>query len=152
VTEIPPGVVAPPGFSEPSFGQRLGGALVDMAVLAGPALLAAALLSPGPATAVGLVLSAAYFIAMHTRDGRTVGKRLVGTRLVDQETGAVPAVGPVATRWLAVAAGSILSLLVPGGEGLAVLYTLVVLVPVLSRPLHQGLHDRVAATVVTRAG
>jgi uncharacterized RDD family membrane protein YckC len=143
---------APPGFVEPTFGQRLLAALADGLLLGGAGvLLRAAFGFPRTTLVVAatIAVAAAYSIACTTLTGRTVGKRLLGTRVVDATTGRPPSPGAATTRWLVLAGGSAIGGLVAALEPLAVVWSVVVLLPVLGGPLHRGLHDRVAGTVVT---
>jgi len=147
----PPALRAPPGFVEPTFGRRLGGALVDLAVLFVPVVLLRATVAGGLGATAALVVVAAYHVVLTARDGRTLGKAAVGTRVVDLESGAVPSPGQALRRWLTVIAGSLVAAIAPALDLVGAIYGVVVLVPILSGPLHRGLHDRVASTVVTAA-
>jgi len=145
----PPALRAPPGFVEPTFGRRIGGALVDLAVLFVPVLLLRSGLEGGLGATAALVVVAAYHVVLTARDGRTLGKAAVRTKVVDVDTGAVPSLGQAARRWLTVIAGSLVAAVIPALDLVAAIYGLVVLLPILSGPLHRGIHDRVASTVVT---
>jgi uncharacterized RDD family membrane protein YckC len=145
---------APPGFVEPMFGQRLLAALVDGLLLGGVGLLlrAAFGLPRNELVVVAtMAMAAAYSIACTTLTGRTVGKRVLGTRVVDATTGRPPHVGAATTRWLVISGGAVVVGLAPAFEPLAGVWCLVALLPILGRPLHRGLHDRAAGTVVTAA-
>jgi uncharacterized RDD family membrane protein YckC len=74
---------------------------------------------------------------------------VMNTRVVDTCIGDMPTRRQATRRWLALAAGSIITVMVPVLAGLEVLYLVVVLAPVMLPPLHRGLHDRAAGTIVT---
>lgn len=136
---------APPGFVEPTFGQRLLGAVVDGALVAAVGFVVRTPL-------VVLALAAIYSIACTTLTGRTLGKRLLGTRVVDRTTGEPPSPARATIRWLVPAAGSLVAALVAADlDPLGAAWAFVVLLPILQPPLHRGLHDRAAGTVVTCA-
>lgn len=138
----------PPDYEEPVFGQRLLGRLVDVLLMA-PVVAAARFLVDGRGgAAVALALVTAYEVGMVAVGGRTVGKALLGTRIVDARTGAAPIPLQAVLRWGALAAGAVVALLVPAIEGVQVAWIWIVVLPVLKGPLHQGLHDRLARTVV----
>jgi uncharacterized RDD family membrane protein YckC len=73
----------------------------------------------------------------------------MGTRIVDRASGSLPSLKQAAARWIVVIAGSIVAFLLPEIEPFQIVYTLVVLAPVLRPPLHRGLHDLAAGTVVS---
>lgn len=138
----------PPGFAEPTFGQRLLGRLVDAVVVFPAALLIGAVLDGRTRAAVGLATVGVYEVVLVSRRGQTVGKIAMGTRIVDRASGSLPDMAHVVVRWLVLIAGSLVSLLVPAFAAIDVAYTVVVLLPVLLPPLHRGLHDVAARTVV----
>ena len=138
----------PPGFIEPTFGQRLIGGVLDGLVLL-PVALLFEVLGRGPAVDIaGFALASAYYVGLTARNGQTVAKRVVGTRVVDRATGMVPSVRQAVLRWLVLGAGGLVAASIPL-EAAGPVYTAVVLGGVLFQPLHRGLHDRAAGTVVT---
>jgi uncharacterized RDD family membrane protein YckC len=142
--------VGPPGFREPTLGQRFLGGVIDGLVLVVPSLVVTVLLGDGGRAAplANLLVGSAYYVGMHARRSQTVGKMAMGTMLVTRDEGTRVDLGTAAVRWLAVAAIPALMVAVsptaPTG-----LWVLVVLLPILRPPLHQGLHDVAARTVVT---
>ena len=134
--------VVPAGFIEPTFGQRILARVVDGVCFIPIIVLAYVLVdSPGLRFVVlglvGLLYEIGFTIAW---DGQTPGKRALGIRIRALD-------GPLSSGKLTIRAlvphvGN-----VPGPLG-AVL-TIVVFAPILKRPLHRGLHDRAAGTVVT---
>lgn len=140
---------APPGFLEPTIGQRVLARLVDIAVLLPVLLLIGALADGSVRVAAGLAVVAAYEILFVSRRGQTVGKIVMRTQIVDRSSGSVPEPGQVTVRWLVVIAGSVVVAVFPALEYLDSVYILVVLAPILRPPLHRGVHDLVAKTVVT---
>jgi uncharacterized RDD family membrane protein YckC len=92
-----------------------------------------------------------YTVSGVTLFGRTVGKLLFHLRVVDHATGMLPHLGQALARWLVLGFGGLLGLAVPalGRTGVPALIAMAVLAPILVRPLHRGLHDRAAGTIVT---
>ncbi len=142
-------VGAPAGFRAPTFGQRLLGRLIDTVVLMVVVGVTTLLAGDRTATIVGILVVAAYEIVLVALRGQTVGKMVMGTCVVDRESGALPYLGQATTRWLVVIAGSVVAMGFPLLEPVVPIYTLVVLVPILLAPLHRGLHDRASGTIVT---
>ena len=140
---------APPGFVEPTFGQRLLARLVDSAVLLPMASLIGVLAEGQVRTATGLAVAAVYEILLVSLRGQTVGKIAMETRIVDRESGSLPGTAQIALRWLVLVAGSLFALVIPVFDNVDIVYTLVVLLPILRPPLHRGLHDTASGTVVT---
>lgn len=141
------------------LGRRIAAGLIDVAAIAGSALLV--LLASGQALAAaatpgGMVLTAA--IAMFYRiftEGTahmaTPGKRLLGLRLRPPEGGRLDFT-VAALRgwpwWLTGALAGIDPQLVPAGA----LLSLAALVPIVFSSDRRGLHDRMAGTRVILAG
>ena len=141
-------------------GRRLLGAAVDGAIwLAVGTGLSYAGLSGGDdaAVACGVTMAgvvAAYQIVSVALSGRTIGKLVAGTRVVALGSGATPGWSPAVLRWAVPAIVSLGSLIQGDGlvGGLASMLsgvvTIVVYVGLLKEPLRQGVHDKVAGTVV----
>jgi uncharacterized RDD family membrane protein YckC len=139
--------MAPTDYEEPGFGPRLLARLLDGVIVIVPLALLALAVDGTPGRILGVVLAAAYEIGMTSQHGQTIGKRVLGLRIVDAGTGDQPTLGQLTLRWLVLGiATSLLSYLLPGVGGL---YSLLVLLPVLQPPLHRGLHDRASGTIVT---
>ena len=140
-------------------GRRLLGAVVDGVVWTG---VRAGLSYAGPfgddaalaldVTMIGLI--AAYGIVSTALWGRTIGKLVAGTRVVGLESGATPGWSPAVLRWAVPSIVSLASLFQGdgGAAGLAMVIsavvTIAIYVGVLREPLRQGVHDKVAGTVV----
>ncbi len=137
------------GYVEPTFGQRLIARVIDALIT----LIAAPVIRPvvhGRARAgVAIVLVAAYEIYFVSTRGRTPGKMAMGTQVFDASSGATPTFQQATVRWLTVIAVAIVAVPVSAVGWVAGLYTIVVLAPVLRPPLHRGLHDLAAGTVVS---
>jgi uncharacterized RDD family membrane protein YckC len=143
----------PAWFVEPTFGQRLTAAVVDGFLV----LLVAIALGRLPVTDAvlrGIVVSltAIYVIGGITLTGRTLGKQLLGIRVASMADGELPALGSAAMRWLVVTAPALVPWVVPSLRAIAPFVTLAVYLPILQPPLHRGLHDRAAGTVVVAKG
>jgi len=99
---------------------RTGAALIDAAVVTLPV----ALFTPmGVISAVPVGLLLAYRLVLHSSCGWTVGKRLVGLKVIDRGTGRKPGVVQAAKRdsWylaalLAMAVAELLLLFIPTGR------------------------------------
>ena len=135
-------------FIAPTFGQRLGGRLLDSIYYVPITVVAAHLVSN--MTSQRLVLLAAgasYEIgALLLAGGQTIGKRIMGTRVVT--VGREPLLWSQAVVRYLVYAGPAFALLAAGlGVGPSI-WTAIVVVPVLRPPLHRGLHDYAARTIV----
>jgi len=128
--------------------RRLSGNLLD-------GLIIGTLVS-GPARRAGLwwpvfVASAVYLIATTAIWGRTLGKWIVGTRVIDDDTGRNPSWLRSIVRYVVPSLGSLLALAVSPRWVAALLSTLwatIVYAPLLWSPRVQGIHDRAARTVV----
>ena len=140
-------------------GRRLLGAAVDVAVWTIMDLgLTYSVLSgddAGVAHAVMMpAVTAAYEIVSVALWGRTIGKLVAGTRVVALESGAIPGWSRAILRW-AVPWIAGLGPFIPE-DGLAAglvaaaagVLTIFVYVGLLKEPLRQGVHDKVAGTVV----
>jgi uncharacterized RDD family membrane protein YckC len=138
----------PPEFIEPTFGSRVLARLLDGLILAAP-LVVLVLVLGRFGSLIGLLVTAAYEITYISRDGQTIGKRVLGIRVVDADTGAVPTMAQATRRWAMLGGiGWLLSVFVPL---VGFLYDVLVLVLVVRPPLHQGPHDLAAGTIVAGA-
>ena len=149
----------PTWFAEPVFAARFAAALIDAVLFVVVGLVVAmVVVDPGPRRYLLPAIAALYSIGAVTLAGATIGKRLLGLRVVRLASGDLPGLGAAAVRWLVPAAPGLLALGarevqgLPSGGGSAVttLAGVVVYLGVLVPPLHRGLHDRAAGTVVTR--
>lgn len=169
----PPGAYSTsvPGASGLEYGRTLDRLMawwLDSIIVAVPALILAAILGGGAATA-GLRLAGAslvasviavgihllYFVAFWTGSARaTPAMRLMKLQIGDAKTGGVPTVQQGILRWLAIGGVFQLVQIVPGlavaGAGLAVLWALLLLATTATSPTRQGLHDRIADTALVQ--
>jgi len=114
---------------------------IDLAILGplrvGQWLLTAAWGTAGPTFVIPFIMNAAYFTWFWTKwGGATPGKRVVGLRVVDAETGETIDLAAARKRWL-----GLMCSIATFGFGFA---------QVISDPHHQALHDRWAKTRVVR--
>ena len=134
-------------------GRRLVGFIVDIVVLGAVGALLLPILGvtaeevlqgtlPGDFVFSYLAVTAVYQIGFIVWRGQTPGKMAAKTKVVDEETGALPGPGPAAARWLIPAAGQFL----PGVVSFVALF--VTYGWLLRDPRRQGIHDKVARTVV----
>jgi uncharacterized RDD family membrane protein YckC len=80
-----------------------------------------------------------YEIYLISQTGQTIGKRLLSIQVVDATSGAVPTIDQAARR----AVPTIIQVL-----PLLDIATIFFYAPILWRPRRQGVHDRIAGTVV----
>ena len=128
-----------------SRSWRLAGYYVDSIAWIVPSVLVWRLdLSRWPFIA----LHALYVVGFTATTGAPLGKLVMGTRVVDVDTGVPPTVYDSALRWLTGAWAVVL----PGrvGAAAAAVWQIVVFSPILWDEKSQGIHDRVAHTIVIR--
>ena len=105
-------------------------------------------------------LFAGYDVLMHSRNGQTLGKMALKTRVVAPGGGAPEQASLIRRALIYPASGFVLSalfMLLPGIalSGLSVLigiaYAVAMSVPIFTDPLRRGLHDKWADTIVVKA-
>lgn len=143
---------APSNFVEPRFSQRIVASMADGLLLIAVSFVLSRFISGDRALGfASTAVSGFYTVTATTLFGRTLGKLVVHLQVIDHATGALPHLGQALARWLVLGFGGLLSLAVPAlarsalPAGLGIL----VIAPILSGPLHRGLHDRAAGTIVT---
>ena len=155
MAEIRSTVEVPAWYREPTFAGRFLAAVADGVLMFLVGMVLVRLLqSDGTMRPFMVAVTAIYTIGTVALTGRTLGKRLFGLRVADVESGGLPSAGASVIRWLVPAAPGLLVALAPGGVPDVValplsLAPLVIYWGVLLGPLHRGLHDRAAGTVVT---
>jgi len=133
-------------FVAPTFGQRIIGRILDSLITLPVFVVLALALNGFVSQLIPFMIAAAYEIIGIAVWGQTFGKRIVGTRVVSTVS---PTLQPeqAVVRFLAYGGlGFLLTAL--GANVVAELVTLVVVLPVLRSPLHRGLHDLAARTIV----
>ncbi len=140
----------PDGRKVASFNRRLLGALIDWL------LVTAASLAADPRDLWLIVVGlGAYTILATAFFGRTIGKAIVGTRVVRSDDFEPPGLGKAMLRWLVVSWGELLALVMataPDAVDAGVFVVLVVTYsPILWDRRGRGWHDRLADTLVIRA-
>jgi uncharacterized RDD family membrane protein YckC len=105
-------------------------------------------------------LFGAYDVLMHSRNGQTLGKMALKTRVVTPSGGAPDQATLIRRALIYPASGFVLGaifMLLPGLTltGLSVLvgiaYAVAMSVPIFTDPLRRGLHDKWAGTIVVKA-
>ena len=136
-------------FVEPTMGNRLLARILDTLVLS-PAIIVGLVLGDNAmGAAVPLMVEAAYETLMVATRGTTIGKRAMKLRVATMHAGERPTLEQSFLRWLIPSVGGIASIFVAAAADWDLLYTVVVLLPILQRPYHRGIHDHGAGTVVT---
>ncbi|MFC4591312.1 RDD family protein [Sphaerisporangium corydalis] len=120
-------------------------------ILANPSLSTGTLVLPGLLAAIiAYGAYAAYDYVLHSKDGQTLGKKVMKIRLAGVG-GGVPDSAAVMKR-SAIFPGVLVLYGIPLLGWLAAIFVLVLGVLILTdKPLQQGLHDKVAGTVVVKA-
>lgn len=137
-------------YREPTIGQRLVAPFIDCLLLVPIFVVGRSLAGERVVAGVAMAVFSVYQVAFVWKWGRTLGKYVAGTEVVTFADGDRLPFGRALVRWVTLAAGFGIAVAVPAVQVLAVVYTLVVLAPVLQPPAHRGIHDRVAGTVVSR--
>jgi uncharacterized RDD family membrane protein YckC len=107
-------------------------------------------------TLIGLGISFIYFVGFWTSGGRaTLGMRGLKMRIVDARTGGTIGLGSAIKRWIVLGAPLSLLALVPPVASIAgfaeIGLLLLLFITALGNDLRQGLHDRVAGSVIIRS-
>lgn len=92
-----------------------------------------------------LGISAAYEIGLIAARGQTLGKMALGIRVARRGVGTNPTPNESITRWLVPNIAGV----IPVAE-IAAVAVLVVYLSAAANPVRQGIHDRLARTVVVR--
>lgn len=143
---------APAWFGEPAFGQRVLAAVVDVLVfLAVSFVLLQVPFGLASQRLLWTLLNALYVILATMLTGQTVGKRLLGIRVVDVATGELPSPKAAVVRWAVVAVPLLIGWVSPVVASYTGWFSFAAYVPILKGPQHRGVHDLVAGTIVTRA-
>lgn len=95
-------------------------------------------------------VNALYLILAIALTGQTLGKRLLGIRVVDVATGSLPGLRTAAVRWAVIALPLLVGWVSPAVASYTGWFSFAAYVPILKAPQHRGVHDLVAGTIVTR--
>lgn len=102
-------------------------------------------------TVVGLGIYFLYFVGFWTGDGKaTLGMRLFKLQVANAADGKRLELGPAVIRWLALGYFLDVLLFVPVAGLVSLIWSIVLLITTNNDPMHQGLHDRWAKSVVVR--
>jgi uncharacterized RDD family membrane protein YckC len=139
-----------------SIGQRTGARLLDVLIVGLPLFIVVlattdfsdrdAISTPGWVQVGATLVSALYEVVLIHAWGQTIGKRVLGIKVVRSTDGALPDWTASIVRYVL----PLLAALVPVPILNALLWLVVYLVAIL-HPLRQGWHDRAAGTVVVNA-
>lgn len=124
-----------------SPGLRLVGGLIDIIILIVVlGLLEAVTRSHAGSSLVDLAVTLAYFGYFLSSRGQSIGMMVFGFRVRDRNTGQYPSIGAALLRafiwWLEVG----FTICIVGAVGWAWMFW---------DPMRQGIHDKVAGTIVT---
>lgn len=133
-------------FVAPTFGQRLGGRILDGGILFLLAVTLHVALNGAAQETVVFVIAALYEIIGVSVWGQTIGKRVAGTRVVSTIADELQPQQAV-VRFLCYG-GAGFALTVLGLPLVAELVTFAVILPIIRPPWHRGLHDLAARTIV----
>ena len=102
-----------------------------------------------------VVVDCLYFIGLWTSGwNATLGMRLLGLRVLSATSASRLSYNDALLRWIALSGAVAILALVPRVAGtlglLSALWVLVLLVTTATNPLHQGLHDRWAGSVIVQ--
>lgn len=144
----------PAGHELASPLHRVLARVIDLLVLGGLFILTSILIddSVGEDTSrlalvIGLLSGVVYEIGMVAAIGATVGKLLVGTRVVSQDGATPPPIGVAGLRWLPNA----VSLVPLVGPLISIAIILGSLIWVFTDPRRRTIYDRAATTYVVKA-
>lgn len=138
---------ASPIAQEPELaspGKRLLARIVDVLVLIIPVIVLAFIFRGFIFTLVVAILFGAYEVMMISNSGQTIGKKALGIKVVDEDSGQIPDLQAAGMRW---GVPQILSLIPFVGW----IIGLVIYLSLLWRPKRQGFHDTAAHTIVIEA-
>ena len=136
---------------------RFGGRVVDGVVILAISVPAMAFGFADQLWWQGLLVGvqAAHEVVGVSRWGRTIGKFVVGSKVVDGATGGLPGRRSSVIRWIVPSVLSLVALAIGGSTATQVvgsygsmIWAVVVYMGIFRRPWRQGLHDRAAGTVV----
>ena len=143
----------PAGVTLASPVQRILARVIDIVVLGAIFILARILIEDDVGDApdrlslvVGLVTGIAYEIGMVAAIGATVGKLVVGTRIVTADGTTPPPIGVAGLRWLP----NLVSIVPFAGPLISIAILLASLIWVFTDPRRRSIYDRAATTYVTQ--
>ncbi|MCW2880748.1 MAG: domain containing protein [Sphaerisporangium sp.] len=148
----PQGAPLPPGAPAPlaEWWERLVARIIDGVIFGIIYAILAAILPALLAGVIAYAAYAAYDYVLHSKDGQTLGKKVMKIRLAGLG-GAVPDSSSVMKR-SAIFPGVMVLYGIPILGWLSSIFVLVLGVLILvDKPLRQGLHDKLAGTVVVKA-
>lgn len=93
-----------------------------------------------------LIIGVAYDVALIAVWGQTLGKRVVGIKVVNAMTGEVPGWNKALTRW----AVPVLPAAIPFVQYVGVIFTVLCYLSLGSDRIYQGWHDKAAGTLVIK--
>ncbi|MFN3219344.1 MAG: RDD family protein [Acidimicrobiales bacterium] len=137
-------------MNTPPPAARAIARVIDLGIVAVPVALISALTGGlGQGLVIAALLGAyLYETLMISTTGTTVGKRRMGLRVVDHDTGAKPPTSKAGTRFLSVVAiAALVHLVIPVGPAVAVF----IWGSAVVTPDGRGLPDRAANTQVVAA-
>jgi uncharacterized RDD family membrane protein YckC len=130
--------------------QRVGATIIDILVLIIPTGIIEFAAGRIVGGLIATVIEGAYLVFLISQQGRTVGNRAVGTRVVGATDGAQPTLNQALARWAPFGVVGVLDAILPV---LAIIGGLFILIDILW-PLwdkqNQTLHDKIGSTLVVK--
>ena len=99
---------------------------------------------------VFVVFGVAYEVILTALWGRTLGKRMVGIKVIHAVHGGVPGFGKAAGRWAVPSLPGVVLVLVPALALIAALWSALCYLSLTWDRVYQGWHDKAAGTLVVR--
>ena len=118
------------------FGERFVAYIIDLIILTVVSVVVNLILGQLIGGLLGLAISVGYYGYFWSTTGQTVGKMVMGLKVVSAENGGVIDIGTALLRWVGYFISGI-------AIGLGFLW-------ILWDPMHDGWHDKIAKTKVIK--
>jgi uncharacterized RDD family membrane protein YckC len=149
----PQGQPLPPGAPAPlaQWWERWVARIIDSLILGVVSLILSGIFNAIIGGVITYLAYAAYDYLLHSKDGQTLGKKVLKIQLVGVGGAALDS-SALMKRSALFPGVMVLGALSTVLSSIAGLYALVLAILIIAdQPLHQGLHDKVAGTIVVKA-